>query len=106
MSCCPPEALPYLQSEGTPKGLKKRTNDCEFYESCSSSSSASSKALIIIPDVWGWDSGRIRKLGDYFAETAGFLYAFRSYLILPIREVPMETLYPQTLTSSREGRNS
>ena len=67
--CCPPEALPYLQSEGENKGEKVKTGDCEFY---STGSKGNSKVMVIIPDVYGWDSGRVRKLGDHFAETAGY----------------------------------
>ena len=68
MSCCPPDSLSYLQSDGSSKGAKNKVGECEFFE-CNSKGS---KKLLMLPDVWGWDSGRIRLLADHFAEIGDF----------------------------------
>ncbi len=72
MSCCPPSALPYLESKPAIKGSKKTIDrvpsgpvaPVEFYET----GAQSKAAIILFPDVWGWDSGRTRALADAFAE--------------------------------------
>ena len=64
MSCCPPSALPYLAAKPATKGSKKAVDGVEFYET----GAQSKAAIILFPDVWGWDSGRTRALADAFAE--------------------------------------
>ena len=64
MSCCPPSALPYLAAKPATKGSKKAIDGVEFYET----GAQSKAAIILFPDVWGWDSGRTRALADAFAE--------------------------------------
>ena len=64
MSCCPPSALPYLAAKPATKGSKKAVDGVEFYET----GAQSKAAVILFPDVWGWDSGRTRALADAFAE--------------------------------------
>ena len=64
MSCCPPSALPYLAAKPATKGSKKAIESVEFYET----GAQSKAAIILFPDVWGWDSGRTRALADAFAE--------------------------------------
>ena len=55
-SCCPPSALGYLASDTTCSGTKVDLGEgVEFYQT----GSASSAAIILFPDVWGWDSGRV-----------------------------------------------
>lgn len=79
MSCCPPDSLPYLQSDGTSKGAKNKVEDVEFFE-CNA---GAEKKLLLIPDVWGWDSGRIRLLADHFAEAEGFHVVIPKLLASP-----------------------
>ena len=64
MSCCPPTALPYLAAKPANQGSKKAIDGVEFYET----GAQSKAAIILFPDVWGWDSGRTRALADAFAE--------------------------------------
>ena len=64
MSCCPPGATAYLAAVPTTVGSLKESNGVEFYET----GAASSAAIILFPDVWGWNSGRTRALADAFAE--------------------------------------
>ena len=64
MSCCPPSALPYLAAKPANSGSKKAIDGVEFYET----GAQSKAAIILFPDVWGWDSGRTRALADAFAE--------------------------------------
>jgi len=79
MSCCPPNAEKYLaptyDAVGSTHTLK---NGHEFYHSGSASST---KAVLLIPDVFGWNGGRIRKIADFFAE-AGY-YAVVPKLLVP-----------------------
>jgi carboxymethylenebutenolidase len=83
MSCCPPGSLPYLAADSTSSGSKNKAGNCDFYETGSTSTS---KALVMIPDVWGWDTGRIRALADHFAATANFLVVIPKLLADPAFE--------------------
>ena len=61
-------SLGYLQADATAKGSKVVVeNGFELYVS-GSSSSVQQKGILFIPDVWGWNSGRIRVVADHFAE--------------------------------------
>mmetsp|Transcript_26674 Transcript_26674/g.82044 ORF Transcript_26674/g.82044 Transcript_26674/m.82044 type:complete len:298 (+) Transcript_26674:1041-1934(+) len=71
MACCPPEALPYLVAEPATTGKKESVEGVEFYVSGPSGASA---AILLFPDVWGWDSGRTRALADAFAEEGYRVY--------------------------------
>lgn len=71
MSCCPPNADKYLAATYDTTGEKVTLpSGNELYRS--GSVGASKKAVLIIPDVWGWNSGRTRNIADMFAE-AGYL---------------------------------
>ena len=59
MSCCPDDSLPFLKCDNTNMGTEKAESDLEFYEVGSSSSE---RSILVISDVWGWDSGRVRAL--------------------------------------------
>jgi dienelactone hydrolase len=48
------------------------------------SAAESKKAILIIPDVWGWNSGRTRHIADMFAE-GGYL-AVVPKLMIPALE--------------------
>lgn len=74
--CCPPSGLPYLANSGlavseyhekyTQQGTIVSTGDggaaLEFYEA--SPAGTFSSAVIVVPDVWGWNSGRTRAICD------------------------------------------
>lgn len=71
MSCCPPNADKYLAPTYDTVGEQvKLASGFELYRS--GSAAETKKAVLIIPDVWGWNSGRTRNIADMFAE-AGYL---------------------------------
>ena len=66
MSCCPPNAEPYLAADYATKGfLATLPSGLNVY--VSGSASESRRAVIILPDVFGWNSGRTRNIADMFA---------------------------------------
>jgi len=70
MSCCPPNAEKFLASNYVPTGAKHTLpNGYEFYEV---GNADSKKAVIMIPDIWGWDSGRSRNVADLLSEQYGY----------------------------------
>jgi dienelactone hydrolase len=71
MSCCPPGALGYLQPSETytPTGTKGEAGGCEFYATGSGAA-----AIILFPDVWGWNSGRTRAMADEFGRLGYTVY--------------------------------
>eukprot|EP00047_Mylnosiga_fluctuans_P004838 m.236847 g.236847 ORF g.236847 m.236847 type:complete len:310 (+) comp13044_c0_seq1:69-998(+) len=75
---CPPGSAKFLQSSYATAGKKSALPDgLEFYES----GTAGNKAVILIPDVWGWDSGRVRAVADLLAENG--YYALVPKLLIP-----------------------
>eukprot|EP01038_Epipyxis_sp_PR26KG_P012484 gene12484-16746_t len=67
MSCCPPDAEAYLQSSYTPIGGKITLGD-GGYEIYVVGGITTKKAIVLIPDIWGWDSGRTRNLADFYSQ--------------------------------------
>ena len=67
MSCCPPNSAPYLASTYAVKGTDHTTPEGH---TCYVTGSGA-KGLILVPDIWGYHSGRTRNVADYWAE-AGF----------------------------------
>lgn len=55
MACCPPGSAPYLAADHVDEGVG-------VYHVGSGAA-----GLLIIPDVWGWNSGRTRAFADDFA---------------------------------------
>ena len=71
MSCCPPNSHKYLAANYNAVGTTTCTSSgYEYY--LSGGSAAGKKAIIIIPDVWGWNGGRTRNVADMFAESGYF----------------------------------
>jgi dienelactone hydrolase len=64
-TCCPEGSHGYLAAEGTDVGAVKAHEGVEFYE-CGDS--GATEALLIIPDVWGWNGGRTRRVADYLSQ--------------------------------------
>lgn len=58
--CCPPGAHGYLKIDAEPVGELVEVN---YYKT-----GKGTKCLVIFPDVWGWNSGRVRILADSFAK--------------------------------------
>lgn len=80
--CCPQGSLPYLKSDYTPTGKKVSfpALSAEEASACGGEAVADAteayvvgtsrdptEAVIFIPDIWGWDSGRTRAIADSIA---------------------------------------
>lgn len=78
--CCPPLSHPSLTDNYTPKGTKITHKSVEFYAIGTPSSNGN--AIVIFSDIWGWDSGRIRRYADYLADTVC------DYVIIPKLLIP------------------
>eukprot|EP00755_Sulcionema_specki_P017802 Sspe_Gene.65281::Locus_38653_Transcript_1_1_Confidence_1.000_Length_1105::g.65281::m.65281 len=59
MSCCPPSSHGYLASDTNTIGKISKAGDVEFYEVGEGAS-----LIMIISDVWGWNSGHVRAIAD------------------------------------------
>ena len=72
MSCCPPNADKYLAPtyDTTGKQVTLPSGN-EVYQS--GSVGESKRAILLIPDVYGWNGGRTRNLADLFAEAGYFV---------------------------------
>ena len=71
-ACCPVGALPYLESEYSGKGQTTTVGEsdggiCEIYEAPITGEPPTS-AILMAPDVWGWNGGRVRAVADGLAE--------------------------------------
>lgn len=79
MSCCPPNAEKFLAPDYNTTGKTSTLpSGLEFYET---GSTDSKKGVLVIPDVWGWNSGRVRNIADMLGEN-GY------YCIIPKLMVP------------------
>jgi dienelactone hydrolase len=71
MACCPPNSHGYLASTRDHKGAEITVfGGVEAYSV--GALGQSERAILICPDIWGWDSGRLRNVADHLAE-AGYL---------------------------------
>jgi len=66
-SCCPSGSLPAMQADTKLKGKIVHGKGCSYYRA----GKGEKIVLIFYPDVWGWNSGRVRALADYFSEQLG-----------------------------------
>jgi dienelactone hydrolase len=73
--CCPPTSHPSLADNYTPQGTKVTYKSVEFYAIGNAKSNGN--AIVIFSDIWGWDSGRIRRYADYLADTVA------DYVVIP-----------------------
>lgn len=64
--CCPSEAVGYLESQG---GSKGKVTD-EYGVPCYATGEGKN-VVVVLPDVWGWNGGRVRLLADELAEKLG-----------------------------------
>lgn len=72
--CCPPNSHPSLSDNYTPIGTINSFNSVEFYEVGTLKSQGN--AIIIFSDIWGWNSGRVRRFADILSE-------FVDYILIP-----------------------
>lgn len=63
MSCCPPDAAPYLAANHVDEGSVKEVEGVTYYNV-----GAGEIGLLVMPDVFGWNGGRVRALSDQFAK--------------------------------------
>eukprot|EP00933_Yihiella_yeosuensis_P084809 TRINITY_DN9949_c1_g1_i1.p1 TRINITY_DN9949_c1_g1~~TRINITY_DN9949_c1_g1_i1.p1 ORF type:complete len:277 (+),score=85.57 TRINITY_DN9949_c1_g1_i1:77-907(+) len=63
MSCCPPGAAGYLAADHNDEGSVKDAEGVPYYNSGSGET-----GLLLLGDIWGWNGGRIRAIGDDFAK--------------------------------------
>mmetsp|Transcript_3187 Transcript_3187/g.4979 ORF Transcript_3187/g.4979 Transcript_3187/m.4979 type:complete len:303 (-) Transcript_3187:285-1193(-) len=79
MSCCPPNAEGFLAANYSTKGaLQTLPSGLEFYLS-----GTGSKAILIIPDVFGWNGGRTRNIADMLAD-AGYMVMIPKLMVPPL----------------------
>eukprot|EP00931_Biecheleriopsis_adriatica_P021956 TRINITY_DN1421_c0_g1_i6.p1 TRINITY_DN1421_c0_g1~~TRINITY_DN1421_c0_g1_i6.p1 ORF type:complete len:301 (+),score=60.44 TRINITY_DN1421_c0_g1_i6:70-972(+) len=62
-TCCPSGSSPYLAADHSDQGTTGSVDGVKYYNSGSGPC-----GLLLLPDVWGWNSGRIRAIADDFAE--------------------------------------
>ena len=94
MACCPPNAHGYLASSRDHKGTKITVSGgTEVYSTGALGSSG--RAILICPDIWGWDSGRLRNIADHLAD-AGYLVVVPKILqpacVTTVLHLPMLSL--------------
>lgn len=75
MSCCPSGSAPSFTDDYSPVGAKTSVPGVEFY--AVGTAAREGKAIVVIPDIWGWDSGRIRRVADMLSASTG------SYVVIP-----------------------
>lgn len=66
-TCCPPGSHGYLQATHEATGTVVKEGELEFY--ISKGTEKPTSALILCPDIWGWNGGRIRAIADHFAKS-------------------------------------
>ncbi|KAI9023467.1 dienelactone hydrolase family-domain-containing protein [Hyaloraphidium curvatum] len=64
--CCPPNSEPYLKADYATKGAT--TTLPSGVEAYVVGPKDAKKAILVIPDVWGWNSGRVRAIADNFGD--------------------------------------
>eukprot|EP01036_Dinobryon_divergens_P039400 gene39400-51934_t len=74
-SCCPENSIGFLAPSYSTKGSTNSLspNNYDYY---SVGNPSVKKAILIIPDIYGWNGGRTRNVADYFA-TLGY------YVVVP-----------------------
>lgn len=79
MSCCPPNASPFLAASTPNAGtvVHLPAANVNVYEVGDASSS---KGLFVCPDIWGWHGGRTRNVADFFA-AQGYLCVVPQLLV-------------------------
>lgn len=93
--CCPPNAEKYMPASAVPPAEGTFTilaSGLELY--CAGDASSTKKGVLLLPDIWGWNSGRIRNVADMFASVGYF--AVIPKLMVPCLEggTDGDALYP------------
>jgi dienelactone hydrolase len=65
--CCPPNSTPSFRDAGyVQRGAKISLDEVQCY--VVGSPTEGGRAIIVCPDIWGWDSGRIRRVADHLSD--------------------------------------
>lgn len=65
--CCPPGSTPYLEATYAAQGSVVTLGAVDIYAAPAPVGSPSTKGLLLCPDVWGWNGGRVRAIADALA---------------------------------------
>eukprot|EP00442_Polarella_glacialis_P012348 CAMPEP_0115164278 /NCGR_PEP_ID=MMETSP0227-20121206/72955_1 /TAXON_ID=89957 /ORGANISM="Polarella glacialis, Strain CCMP 1383" /LENGTH=272 /DNA_ID=CAMNT_0002576635 /DNA_START=32 /DNA_END=849 /DNA_ORIENTATION=- len=79
MACCPAGAAPYLAADHVDEGQVGEVEGVQYY-----SSGSGDCGLLFLPDIWGWNGGRIRALADDFAKKGFSVWVPK--LLVPFEE--------------------
>mmetsp|Transcript_51141 Transcript_51141/g.91881 ORF Transcript_51141/g.91881 Transcript_51141/m.91881 type:complete len:377 (+) Transcript_51141:97-1227(+) len=63
MSCCPKGSAPYLAADHNDEGKVGEADGVKYYHVGSGPN-----GVLLLPDIWGWNGGRIRALADDMAK--------------------------------------
>jgi dienelactone hydrolase len=79
-SCCPPNADKFLAPDYSFVGQTHAVEDgVEFYVT----GTAGDKAVMLLPDIFGWNGGRTRNIADFLAEE-GYYVVVPKLLVPPV----------------------
>jgi carboxymethylenebutenolidase len=79
-TCCPPGSLPYLATSYEAKGTVVTLDSVQLY--LAPIAGSPEKAILIFPDVWGWNGGRVRAIADSLG-AQGYIVAVGKFLSPP-----------------------
>lgn len=78
--CCPVGSLPYLASDYAAKGSVVDVGGAEVY--LAPAPEGAKSGILMCPDVWGWNGGRVRAVADGLAEQ-GYMVIVGKFLVTP-----------------------
>lgn len=79
--CCPPGSAPSFKDDYSPKGELLSLPEVEYYAVGTPVSGGT--AVLICPDIWGWNSGRTRRFADLLVGQVGISYVVIPKLLTP-----------------------
>ena len=83
--CCPDHSHGYLMPDCKTKGVVVELNESNhFYGTGSTDVNISKGVVIIIPDIFGWNAGLVRKIADKISEEG--YYAIVPKILQPCLE--------------------
>ncbi|RYH12619.1 hypothetical protein EON65_37770 [archaeon] len=80
MSCCPPNAWKFLAPDYNVAGNLQNVEGVDFY----ATGSSTVQAILLLPDIFGWNGGRTRTIADFFADEGFYVTVPR--LMVPPQE--------------------
>ena len=101
--CCPVGSLPFQKPDYNVIGTVKVLAGSSVEAYVPKDYVVGQPAVILIPDAFGWNSGRLRNVADYFAQSAGY-YAVVPKIMQPAYEGAQDgDGFPHDLMSTPEG---